>query len=109
MDLVLHKKLLALQEENAILRKQIQDLQELSDKTVNNYIKKAVIDANVSGKHGGEFKVYSELSDTPEGLKDKLKSISDKFERRGNKRIEGIWRALRMREHDQARNRNRNT
>jgi len=109
MDLVLHKKLLALQEENAILRKQIQDLQELSDKTINNYIRKAVIDGNVSGQNEGEFKVYSQLTDTPEGLKDKLKSISDKFKRRGDKRIEGIWRAMRMREHGQARNRNRNT
>ena len=102
MDLVLHKKLLALQEENALLRKQIQDLQELSDKTVNDYIKKAVIDANVSGQNEGEFRVYSQITDTTQGLKDKSKSISDKFKRRGDKRIEGIWRALR-------RNRNRNT
>ena len=38
MDLILHKKLLALQEENALLRK---NLQELSDELKQRYIKAA--------------------------------------------------------------------
>ena len=109
MDLILHKRLLALQEENALLRKQIEDLQELSDKTINRYIKKAAIDAKVRGQGQGENLVYSEIPGIPQGLKDELKGISDKNKRIADKRIDGIWRALRMREHDQARNRNTNT
>ena len=109
MDLVLHKRLLALQEENAILRKQIQDLQELSDKTVNNYIRKAAIDAKVRGTHEGMSFVHSQTPGISQGLKDLFKGNSEQDKAIADKRLKGIWRALRMREHDQARNRNTNT
>jgi hypothetical protein len=109
MSLLLQKKLLALQEENALLRKQIEDLQELSDKTVNNYIRKAAIDAKVRGTHEGMSLVHSQTPGISQGLKDLFKGNSEKDKAIADKRLKGIWRALRMREHDQARNRNTNT
>jgi pyruvate/2-oxoacid:ferredoxin oxidoreductase beta subunit len=109
MSLLLQKKLLALQEENAILRKQIQDLQELSDKTVNDYIRKAAIDAKVRGAHEGMSFVHSQTPGISQGLKDLFKGHSEQDKAIADKRLKGLWRALRMREHDQARNRNTNT
>jgi hypothetical protein len=109
MSLLLQKKLLALQEENAILRKQIQDLQELSDKTVNDYIRNAAIDAKVRGSHEGMEFVHSQTPGISQGLKDLFRSNSEKNKAIADKRLKGIWRALRMRERDQARNRNTNT
>jgi pyruvate/2-oxoacid:ferredoxin oxidoreductase beta subunit len=109
MDLILYKKLLTLQAENAMLKEELEKLQELSDKTVNNYIRKAAIAAKVRGTHEGMSFVHSQTPGISQGLKDLFKGNSEKDKAIADKRLKGIWRALRMREHDQARNRNTNT
>jgi hypothetical protein len=53
--------------------------------------------------------VHSQTPGISQGLKDLFRSNSEKNKAIADKRLKGIWRALRMRERDQARNRNTNT
>ena len=92
-----------------VVKQQQKRIQELSDKTVNNYIRKAAIDAKVRGAHEGMSFVHSQTPGISQGLKDLFKGHSEQDKAIADKRLKGIWRALRMREHDQARNRNTNT
>ena len=95
MDLILHKKLLALQEENALLRK---NLQELSDELKQRYIKAAGFDlhnqANIQGRdfaHGLTARAKGRNLDANLAF-----AASDRAGRRSIKRREGIERAARL-------------
>ena len=95
IDLVLHKRLLALQEENALLRK---NLQELSDELKQRYIKAAGKDlhnqANMQGRdtaHG----ITARAKGNDQTAKSAM-AAADKAGSKALKRRSGIERAARL-------------
>ena len=95
IDLVLHKRLLALQEENALLRK---NLQELSDELKQRYIKAAAKDihqqANMQGRdaaHGISARAKGDNHNANLAM-----AASDRAGRKAIKRRSGIERAARL-------------
>lgn len=95
MDLILHKKLLALQEENALLKK---NLQELSDELKQRYIKAAGKDLhNQANTQGRDFAhgliARAKRDDRNANL---AFAASDRAGRKALKRRSGIERAARL-------------
>lgn len=95
MDLILHKKLLALQEENNLLRK---NLQELSDELKQRYIKAAGKDlhnqANVQGRDFAHGLVARAKRDDQSA--NRAFASSDEAGSKAIKRRSGIERAARL-------------
>jgi len=95
MDLILHKRLLALQEENALLRK---NLQELSDELKQRYVKAAGKDlhnqANMQGRDFAHGLIARAKGDNHNA--NLAMAASDRAGRRAIKRREGIERAARL-------------
>lgn len=95
MDLILHKKLLALQEENALLRK---NLQELSDELTQRYVGTAAKDlhnqANMQGRDFAHGLIARAKGDNRNA--NLAMAASDKAGRKAIKRRSGIERAARL-------------
>jgi hypothetical protein len=95
MDLVLHKRLLALQEENALLRK---NLQELSDELKQRYVKAAGKDlhnqANMQGRDFAHGLIARAKGDDHNA--NLAFAASDRAGRKALKRRSGIERAARL-------------
>lgn len=95
MNRILHKKIMALQEENALLRK---NLQELSDELKLRYIKAAAKDihqqANMQGRDAAHGLIARAKRDDINA--NRAFAASDRAGRRAIKRREGIERAARL-------------
>jgi hypothetical protein len=95
MDLILHKRLLALQEENALLRK---NLQELSDELKQRYVKAAGKDlhnqANMQGRDFAHGLIARAKGDDHNA--NLAMAAAGKAGRRVLKRLAGIKRAARL-------------
>jgi hypothetical protein len=98
MDLVLHKKLLALQQENLMLKEEIQKLQELSDKTYLEYMKRAALDTQVLGNIQGRDMAHAitARAKKDDHTADLASAASDRAGRKALRRRQGIERAGRL-------------
>ena len=94
MDLVLHKKLLTLQAENAFLREELQKLQEISDEKKKAYILAASTGKGAKSKRTNVRDLAAD-DQTEAGITSTTKDKRTHFEKL-KRREAGIERAVRL-------------